>query len=241
MELWHGFRQECFEFEGRKAIVVFPETPDEKKNWTLKTEYWDAFPEAEVELLRRGFHVTWLENVSRLAYKADSDAKARFAAFLREKYGLRDKCVPVGMSFGGSCAINFAGEYPELVACLYLDAPVTNFQNIPGRFGDAECEEVWEKEFLAIYPGMKRWQMFKFADHPINKADILLEHNLPVLLVYGTQDVTVKFEEHGALLVEAYEEKPELMTVMQRVSQGHHPHGFPQKPEIIADYIVAHV
>ena len=36
MELWHGFRQECFEFEGRKAIVVFPETPDEKKNWTLK-------------------------------------------------------------------------------------------------------------------------------------------------------------------------------------------------------------
>ena len=67
MELWHGFKSEAFEFEGYEAIIVFPKTPDEKKNWALKTEYWDAFPEEEIELLNRGFHVAWVDNVTRFA------------------------------------------------------------------------------------------------------------------------------------------------------------------------------
>jgi len=240
MGFWHGFRQESFQFEGRKAILVFPETAEPGKNWTLKMEYWDAFPETEVELLHRGYHVAWLENTSRFAPKVDSDAKARFVAYLHETYGLRKKCVPVGMSLGGSCAINFAGEYPELVACMFLDAPVTNYHDIPGKIGNEECEKLWIEEFLPIYPDVKKWQMFRFADHPINKMDVLLEHRIPVLMVYGDRDEEVVYEEHGALLAEAYEDAPELLTVMVRQGEGHHPHGFPQNPSIVADFITAH-
>ena len=53
---WHGFEAEEFEFEGRKAVLVFPKTPEAEGNWTLKTEYWNAFPETELALLNRGFH-----------------------------------------------------------------------------------------------------------------------------------------------------------------------------------------
>lgn len=47
---WNGFKRLDFEFEfeGREAIVVFPNEPLENKNWLLKTEYFDAFPNFEV-------------------------------------------------------------------------------------------------------------------------------------------------------------------------------------------------
>jgi len=36
MEKWFGFDMECFEFEGKEAIIVFPEEPEENRNWTIK-------------------------------------------------------------------------------------------------------------------------------------------------------------------------------------------------------------
>lgn len=46
--LWHGFKKIEFEFEGHEAILVFPNT-EPNGNWTLKTEYWDAFPSTKIE------------------------------------------------------------------------------------------------------------------------------------------------------------------------------------------------
>ena len=57
--------------------------------------------------------MAFLRNQTRFATREDCDAKARFAHFLRENYGLRDKCVPVGFSCGGAHAVNFCGAYPE--------------------------------------------------------------------------------------------------------------------------------
>ena len=63
--VWNGFRRLDFTFEGRDAILVFPETPNEKKNWLLKTEYFGAFPAFEVEMLGRGWHLAFIKNVIR--------------------------------------------------------------------------------------------------------------------------------------------------------------------------------
>ena len=58
MEKWFDFDMECFEFCGKEAIIVFPEKPEPNRNWTIKTEYWGAFPDIEINLLKKGFHVT---------------------------------------------------------------------------------------------------------------------------------------------------------------------------------------
>ena len=48
--MWNGFKRIDFEFEGREAILVFPEVPEENKKWMLKTEYFDDFPNLEIEM-----------------------------------------------------------------------------------------------------------------------------------------------------------------------------------------------
>ena len=233
---WHGFRCEEFEFEDRTATIVFPEKTHEKKAWTIKTEYREAFPETEIELLKRGFHVTYLKNSSRMAPKVDCDVRARFVEYVSKTYSLAPKCIPVGMSCGGCHAVNFAGFYPDLVSCMFIDAPVLNFNDYPGDIS-THGKEAWENEFVKAYPGVTRAALTNFDNHPIGKAQILIDNKIPILMLYGTQDLTVKYELNGLLLEELYVEHPDLLTVMQRPLQGHHPHGFPQHPEIIANWI----
>lgn len=240
LKIWAPFRIEEFEFEGRPANIIFPEKANEKKSWTIKTEYRDAFPETELELLKRGFHVTYLKNKSRFATKEDCDAKARFAKYLHEKYGLADKCIPVGMSCGGAHAVNFAGFHPESVQCMFIDAPVLNFLDYPGCFRNPGNRNTWEKELRLAYPNMKRGEFLNFGNHPIGKAPVLIEKKIPVLMLYGTDDTVVYYSENGEMLEEYYADHPGLLTVIKRESQGHHPHGFPTRPEIVADWIEAH-
>lgn len=223
MENWHGFMAEKFEFEGKEAIIVFPNA-EKNGSWGLKTEYWDAFPETEIEMLNRGYHIAWVKNISRFATKEDCDIKARFVKFISKKYALKDKCVPIGMSCGGAHAVQFAGYYPKRVECMFIDAPVLNFLSYPGKLGAGQ-DRIWENEFIVAYPKMERYMLFGSDIHPICRVNKLIENKIPIIMVYGTEDRTVIYEENGALFAEAYKEHPELLKVLPISMRGHHPHG----------------
>ena len=233
---WHGFQAEEFLFEGRKAIIVFPVNPDKEKNWAFKMEYWDAFPEMELMLLERGYHLAFIENKCRWALDFDMVMKARFAFYLSETYGLRNKCVPIGMSAGGAQAINFAGMYPELISCLLLEAPVVDLASCPGKGCDGPG--VWENEVEPIFPHLTRENAARFSGNPINRLNKLIQNNIPAVLVYGDEDTIVLWQENSAKVIDAYKEKPELLIVMLRKGQGHHPHGFLDKSGPIIDNII---
>lgn len=233
---WYGFLAEEFEFEGRKAIVVFPQKADEAKNWALKTEYWDAFPETEIQLLQEGFHVAYLQNTSRFAPDEDCHAKARFADFLREKYALNERCVPVGMSCGGAHALRFAALYPHKICCLFIEAPVVDFSSFPAKFEDGNG--IWEGEFLKTYPTQTRESVGLFEKNPIFSLPRLVENEVPIVMSYGTDDSVVPYEENGAFVEKAYEKKRELLFVYKREGQGHHPHGFGMNREPVVAKIL---
>ena len=55
--VWNEFRRVDFLFEGMDAILIFPKKPNKNKNWLLKTEYFGAFPNFQIEMLERGWHL----------------------------------------------------------------------------------------------------------------------------------------------------------------------------------------
>lgn len=230
-----GFNCEEIEFEGRRAFIAFPDC-EQNGRIALKTEYWGAFPELETELLKRGFHVIGLINKTRLATKEDCDVKARFVNFVSEKYSLDKRCVLVGMSCGGAQAINFSSYYKELASVLVIDAPVVNFLDFPGRYD--KFEDVWENEFKVAYPGVKRSDIFMLEQNPINRVPEVIKAKLPVIMLYGTEDNTVDYSLNGRLLEEAYSENKELLTVIKREFQGHHPHGLLKNSYKLADMVM---
>ena len=239
METWHGYEMTRFTFEDRDAILVSPKETRPGAPWALKTEYWGAFPDVELQLLARGFHVAYVKNKNRWATREECAAKARFARFVSETYNLSSKCVPVGMSCGGAYAVKFAGLYPELVQCMFIDAPVLNFCSIPGKTGNPVYESMWNNEFVKAYPGIQRWQLPGSNEHPICQTDSIIANKIPVILVYGTEDQTVLYPENGKLLEDAFA-GTDLLTVIPVGARGHHPHGIISDNHLIVDFILAH-
>lgn len=237
--LWNGFECREFVFDGQNARVVIPSAKIANSTLLIKTEYWNAFPEAEIELLKQGFYLAFIENENRWGKETDLDRKAEFVKHVTEKYGLKQKCVPVGMSCGGLIAIKFAAKYPELIACLYVDAPVLNYMSCPCGFGigDACCED-----FPEIFDslGLKNIsELICYLDMPMHKIPALVANKTPVILIAGDSDKTVPYEENGLMLEKAYRENLLDIEVHIKPGCGHHPHGL-ENPAPIVEFIKKH-
>lgn len=224
--LWKDeFRCLTFEFEGREAILIFPHDENKTDKWMLKTEYFAAFQEFELELVKKGFHLAYLQNLNRWGIDEDQDAKLRFRDFLMKEFALGAKCVPVGMSCGGLHAVKLAARHPEMVSVMYLDAPVINLLSCPFGFGRRVdvTEEVIEETLNAL--SLTRSQILSYREHPLDKLPELVAARIPVLLVWGGADNVVPFEENGRLLMEAYRKADIPCMLMCTPERDHHPHG----------------
>lgn len=227
-EQWHGFAIKRFEFEGQQALIVFPQEAPAVRHLAIKTEYWDAFPDAiELSLLKAGFHLSYIANSNRWGTDVDLDRKARFIHFLVENYNLLPETVPIGMSCGGLIAIKFAARYPDLVSCLYLDAPVLNYMSCPCGFGlgNALNDGTGIQELLNALHMQSISQLIGYRDMPLDKLPQLIAEKIPVALVAGGADFTVPFCENGKLLKDAYEKTDIPFFFKIKPECHHHPHG----------------
>lgn len=228
--LWNGFEKTDFLFEGREAIIVFPKEANKEKNWLFKTEYFGAFPDFQIEMLNRGWHLCFIKNVTRWCLDEDLELKKRFCDFLIKEYGLYKKCVPVGMSCGGLIGTKFASKYPQYVSALYLDAPVMNLLSCPAGLGKATSDMM--EEFTDA-TGMTLSELISYREHPIDKMDILLKNNIPIIMVYGDSDNIVPYSENGALLEKYYKENGGNIVAIGKENCSHHPHGLIDNTPII--------
>ena len=220
MTEWQGFKCEEFKFEGRDAVIVFPNEKSDK--WLFKTEYFGAFPEFEIEMVKRGYHIVHVNNITRWNKQPDdTDIKAKFADYVSKKYGLKKKCVTVGMSCGGMQSIYFAAKYPEYVAAMYLDAPVINLLSCPAGVGKGLSNLMPEFE---EHMGFGLEELLYFRNHPLDNFEPLVKNNIPIFLVAGDLDKTVPYTENGALLDKYYRENGGIIETIVKPGCDHHPH-----------------
>ena len=239
-EHWNGYFVEQFVFEGQEALIVFPKEGNSNKRLAVKKEYWDAFPETEVALVEKGFHLCYLKNKNRWGVDEDLDRKARFVQFVSEKYGLSQKVVPIGMSCGGLIAIKFAAKYPHLVSCMYLDAPVLNYMSCPCGFGIGTplAGERGVSEILNAL-NLTLSELICYRQMPMDQLPQLVNNAIPVVMVAGDADTIVPYEENGILLQRTYESSGVPLQVFTKPGCGHHPHGL-EDCRLVVDFILSH-
>lgn len=228
--LWYGFKRIDFTFEGREAILVLPENPTPNRNWLFKTEYFGAFPNFEIAMLKRGWHLAYIKNITRWCLDEDIDLKRRFAEYLKSEYFLYKKCVPVGMSCGGLIACKYAAKHPDCVSALYLDAPVMNLLSCPAGIGVAGSDLM--DEFINA-TGITLSALTYYREHPIDKMPVLLKNNIPIVLIYGDADTVVPYCENGAVLEEYYKKNGGVILSIGKAGCAHHPHGLDDNTPII--------
>lgn len=97
-----------------RCVVVVPKDAAQGNPWSWRGRYFDHEPQAEIELLNRGFHIGFVQSDDMRHWNA-------WYRFLTEKHGLSEKPAFVGMSGGGRNAFNWATKYPDRVSCIYAD------------------------------------------------------------------------------------------------------------------------
>ncbi len=228
--VWNGFKRLDFKFNGRDCILICPDNACEGNKWLYKTEYFDSFPQMEIEMLKKGYHLAYMQNTTRLCPESDTDMRPLFCEFLSNEFGLNSKCVLVGMSCGGMQAVYFAAKYPQYVAAAYLDAPVMNYLSWPFALGVSEGD--CSQEFIENM-GMTLSDMLNFRNHPIDQKEKLLKSGVPIMLVSGDSDKTVPFCENGQLLWDYYKANNAEIEVIIKSGGDHHPHCLPDNTPIV--------
>ena len=106
-----------------RCIVVVPKEPAHGKPWSWRGRYFDHEPQAEIELLKRGFHIGFIQSDASQAWDA-------WYTFLTDKHGLSPRPAFIGMSGGGRNAFTWATANPDRVSCIYADNPLITRESL---------------------------------------------------------------------------------------------------------------
>src|ERR1700692_4809470 len=122
-----------------RCFVVVPKKAAPGSPWSWRGVYWNHQPQAEVELLKRGFHIAYISVDPRsgsltnltmdelmdelgMSRRALTEWDAWYA-FLTGQYGLSKKPALIGMSRGGIFEYRWGTANPNKVSCIYADNP----------------------------------------------------------------------------------------------------------------------
>ncbi len=236
--MFENARMDEFVFEGRRAAVVHPTVPA-NGCWVWKAEYFDAFPNFEEAMVQRGYHVCFVDHATRWAPDSEVELSARFLRHVAATYQLNPRGVAVGMSCGGLMATRLAEAYPELIDVLYLDAPVMNILSMVGM-GNMRDQALdrFVREITDTYR-CSRSALVTFRNSPIDNMAPLVEHHIPVIMLYGNADPVVIYRENGGVLEDYYRAHGGTIQVICKSMVEHHPHGL-DNPQPIVDFVEAH-
>jgi pimeloyl-ACP methyl ester carboxylesterase len=196
-----------------RCVVVVPKQAAPGNPWCWRGVYWNHQPQAEVELLKRGFHIAYISvdpkpgsltnltvddlmdelGMSRRAF-TEWDA---WYAYLTGQYGLSKKPALIGMSRGGIFEYRWGTANPDKVSCIYADNP-----------------------------GMEREGFQRLVD--LARADV------PVLQVCGTLDPLLG--PYTSAIEAIYQQFGGRISMMIKEGFAHHPHSL-RNPKPIADFI----
>lgn len=117
-----------------RCVVVVPNEPAPGYPWSWRGRYFDHEPQAEIELLKRGFHIGFIES-------DDMKYWAAWYTFLTEQHELSKRPGFVGMSGGGRNAFSWATANPDKVSCIYADNPLITRESLM-KLGDLAQHDV---------------------------------------------------------------------------------------------------
>jgi len=229
---WLGCKRIDFVVAGRPALLILPDHPAPGKPWIWRMEWFGHFPQADLALVARGWHVGYINVKDMYGSPASLKLLDAFYQQVRKERGLAAKVVLEGFSRGGHYAVNFAAAWPERVAAIYLDAPTLDMTSWPGR-----KSRLWP-EMLAAY-GLTDAQFATAKVNPIDHAEMLAKAGIPVFGVSGDADKVVSYQDNLAAFAKRYRAAGGLIEVVVKPGGDHHPHSL-ENPTPIVDFLVKH-
>jgi pimeloyl-ACP methyl ester carboxylesterase len=226
---WEGFTRHDFKVGDLDATVVVPDKPLPGRPWVWRGEFFGAFADADVALVKAGWHLAYLKVPDLFGSpKAVKHWEAFHAAMVKD-YGLHPKPGLIGLSRGGLYCLNWAAAHPDKTLAVYLDNAVCDFKSWPGgqpkKLGTGKGSEAEWKKLLAAYDFKSDAEAVAYKLNPVDNLAPLAKAKIPLLLVYGDRDTVVPHAENSELVYDRYKALGGPADRVVKPGQDHHPHG----------------
>ncbi|NPA37530.1 MAG: prolyl oligopeptidase family serine peptidase [Chlorobi bacterium] len=237
---WHGFDKYDFELRRTPAHIMVPKNPQEGKPWVWRARFPNWHYQMDSILLSEGYYIAYINTNNMYGSPEAMRIWDRFYRYLTNVQGFNKKVALEGVSRGGLFVYNWAKKHPELVSCIYAEAPVCDFTSWPGGFGEGiGSKGDWEQ--LKKEYGFKSDEEAKaYKDMPVDNLDNLAKAKVPVLHMIGLNDKVVPPDENTMVLINRYIKSGGIATVVpctegKQELYGHH---FEiETPQLGADFI----
>jgi pimeloyl-ACP methyl ester carboxylesterase len=236
---YRGYQRYDFTVDGCATIVVVPHEAAAGTPWVWRAEFFDAFPQVDLALLAKGFHLVYITVGNTFGCP---DALKHWDVLhkeLTEKHGLSPRPVLEGLSRGGLYCFNWAADHPEKVACILADNAVLDFKSWPGGKGKGKGSAADWKKLQGDYHFKSEAEALAYPKNPIDNLRPLAKARVPLFLLCGDADDVVPYPENGAIVKERYEKLGGPVTLLIKPGLGHHPHGL-DNPAPVVEFILKH-
>jgi pimeloyl-ACP methyl ester carboxylesterase len=226
---WQGFARHDFKHANRGATVVVPDRPLPGRPWVWRGEFFGAFADADVALVKAGWHLAYLSVPDQFGSPAAVKAWEGFHDLLVKEHGLHPKPGLIGLSRGGLYCMNWAAAHPDRTLAVYLDNAVCDFKSWPGGrpkgLGTGKGSEAEWKKLLAAHGFASDAEAVAHKLNPVDNLAPLAKAGIPLLLVYGDADTVVPARENSDVVFARYRALGGFATRVVKPGQDHHPHG----------------
>jgi len=238
----HGNAQYHFKIADRTAWLVVPDKPLNGNPWIWRARFPGFHAEMDVELVKRGFHLGYVDVAGLFGAPTAMDIGDRFYEFMTRERGLAARPVLEGVSRGGLFVYNWAARHPTRVSAIYCDTPVCDFKSWPAGKGDGIGSDSTWQQCLKIYD-ISEEQALAFKGNPIDHATTIAAAGIPILHIVSENDRVVPPHENTYVLKQRLEQaggKLELIRVPEGTAKSNGHHFTHPEPERVVAFIAKH-
>ena len=222
--------------------VVCPKVAAPGKPWLWRSLFWEGikpFSNADLKLVEQGYYVVLAHGNVHGHPDGNVNIDAAYQ-LLTTEYGFSKQCSMASMSRGTLSLFTWASVNPEKVNSIYVDNGVCNVDSwpagklVPGSdsvgSGDAQS---WQG-MKNVYGFTTDQQLLDAKVSPIDKLESLAKAGVPILMVCGSQDTAVPYEENDAIMEQRYKKLGGSIEVI--IENKGHTHGM-KDPTPVLEFI----
>lgn len=240
---WKTFNKYTFEFNNTEAFVIEPKKALKGKPWVWRARFHWWHWEMDSILVSEGYHVAYINTDNKFGSPKAMKSWDRFYKYLTKVHDFSNKVALEGVSRGGLFVYNWAKKNPELVSCIYAEAPVCDFKSWPAGFGKSDGSLKSWKILKEEYGFNSDKEAKDYLNNPIDNLEALAKAKVPVMHMISLTDSIVPPKENTFPLINRYLELGGIATVITCTEgkQSAHGHHFPiETPRVGADFIKYH-
>jgi hypothetical protein len=190
---WHGYEKQSFVIGRDPAFVVVPKVAAPGKPWIWRTSFPDFHAEVDLELVRIGYHIGFINVVKMLGSDTSLDKMDRFYAQVRSQWKLAEKPALEPCSRGGLHAYRYAARHPDRIACILGDVPVMDLKSWPLRWRSSQRQV---QDAIKFYGFKSKAELMAYRGNPIDLLEPIAKARIPIRHVICLTDQVVPPEQN---------------------------------------------